>query len=146
MSFFPVLQHCITPVFSVTWSFRNHVNTDLLLNKHFLLLSMLKTVVLLHIFVKTVIHISGFFYKWKVPKLFILNEKKIQWYCIYCYFWWIQLLNSSICADFVVHLWIPMSFKCVKWNSECCTIIGSEGKIHNWSNKHSCSRGCAELQ
>ncbi len=37
---------------------------------------MLKTVVLLHIYVKTVIHISGFFYKWKVPKLFILNEKK----------------------------------------------------------------------
>ncbi len=31
----------ITPVFSVTWSFRNH--SDLLLKKHFWLLSMLKT-------------------------------------------------------------------------------------------------------
>jgi len=35
----------ITPVFSVTWSFSWYA--DLLLKKHFFLLSMLKTVVLL---------------------------------------------------------------------------------------------------
>jgi len=35
----------ITPVFCVTWSFRNHSN---MLKKYFFLLSMLKTVVLLN--------------------------------------------------------------------------------------------------
>ncbi len=39
---------------SVTWSFRNHYN--MLIMKHFILLSKLKTVVLLKIFVETVIH------------------------------------------------------------------------------------------
>ncbi len=43
----------ITPVFSVTWSFRNHTN---MLKKH-VLLSMFKTVVLLNIyFLETVVH------------------------------------------------------------------------------------------
>ncbi len=42
----------ITPVFNVTWSFRNQYN---MLKKHFLLLSLLKTVVLLKIFVETII-------------------------------------------------------------------------------------------
>jgi len=52
----------ITPVFSVTWSFRNY---SICCSKHLLLLllllSMLKTVVLLNIYVETVINIySGF--------------------------------------------------------------------------------------
>ncbi len=42
----------ITPVFSVTWFFRNHSNMLILLKKHFWLLSMLKKVVLLFIFVE----------------------------------------------------------------------------------------------
>ncbi len=51
----------ITPVFSVTWSFRNHSNMRICFKKHFLL-SVLKTLVLLHIFVETLIHfISGYF-------------------------------------------------------------------------------------
>ncbi len=53
--FIPVKQSwifsIITPVFSVTWSFRNHSN---MLKKHFLLLSMRKTVVLIHIYVEIV--------------------------------------------------------------------------------------------
>ncbi len=37
------VQLPFTPVFCVTWSFRNHANMpDLLLKKHVLLLSMLK--------------------------------------------------------------------------------------------------------
>ncbi len=34
----------ITPVFSVTWSFRNHSNIPISAQEHFLLLSKLKTV------------------------------------------------------------------------------------------------------
>ncbi len=57
------MQSCIfsiiTPVFSVTRSFRNHSN---MLKKHFLVLSLLKTFVLLNIFVETIIKKkSGFF-------------------------------------------------------------------------------------
>ncbi len=40
--------------FSVTWYFRNHFNT-FICKKHFLLLSVLKTVVLLNIYVETLI-------------------------------------------------------------------------------------------
>jgi len=36
----------ITPVFRVTWFFRNHSNRLHMLKKHFLLLSVLNTVVL----------------------------------------------------------------------------------------------------
>ncbi len=44
-------------VFSVTWSFWNHYDkyADLLLKKHFWLLSMLKTVVMCNVFMETVI-------------------------------------------------------------------------------------------
>jgi len=45
----------ITSVFSVTWSFRNHSNMLIWCFKNHFLLSMLKTVVLLNIFVETVI-------------------------------------------------------------------------------------------
>ncbi len=45
-------SEAITPVFSVTWSFRNH--SDLVLKKHFWLLLMLKTVALFNMFVKYV--------------------------------------------------------------------------------------------
>ncbi len=53
VSFIPVINQIwifsiIAPVFSVTWSFRNH--SDLLLKKHFLQLSVLKTVVQCFIF------------------------------------------------------------------------------------------------
>ncbi len=47
-------SEAITPVFRVTWSFRKH--SDLVLNKHFLLLSMLKTVALFNMFVKYMFH------------------------------------------------------------------------------------------
>ncbi len=50
-----VMSGHFTPVFSVTWSFRNHA--DLQLKKHFLLLAMLKTAVLPNILVETMIHI-----------------------------------------------------------------------------------------
>ncbi len=46
----------ISPVFSVTWSFRNH--TNMLVKKHFWLLWMLKTVVMLYIYVENVILFS----------------------------------------------------------------------------------------
>ncbi len=60
IEFIPVMQSwifsIITPVFSVTWSFRKSFEyADLLLKKHFWLLSVLKTVVLLHILVGAVI-------------------------------------------------------------------------------------------
>ncbi len=49
----------ITAEFSVTWSFRNHSKyVDMLLNKHFLLLPQLKTVVL--IFVDFILFFSEF--------------------------------------------------------------------------------------
>ncbi len=38
----------ITPVFSLTWSFRNHSNADLLLKKHLLLLIFSRDVTLLY--------------------------------------------------------------------------------------------------
>ncbi len=51
-------------LFSVTWSFRNHSNILICCLKHFLLVSIFKTVMLLNIFVETVIHFfSGFFDK-----------------------------------------------------------------------------------
>ncbi len=70
----------ITPGFSVTWSFRNHflfIFIDILKYKlivfliyNFLLLSMLKTVVLLNIFVEIMIHLFQDYlmngkFKWK---------------------------------------------------------------------------------
>ncbi len=51
------MQSRITPNFSVTWSFRNHFIMLIWLKKHFLLLSILKTVVLLIVFVEK----CGFF-------------------------------------------------------------------------------------
>ncbi len=54
----------ITPVLSVTWSFRNHSfwYADLLLKKHLLLLLILKKIELVNIFVETVMQLfSGFF-------------------------------------------------------------------------------------
>ncbi len=57
------MQNCIfsifTPVFSVTIILKSFYYADLLLRKHLLLLAILKTVVLLHILVETVI---GFFF------------------------------------------------------------------------------------
>jgi len=45
----------ITPVFRVTWSFRNHSSVLMWCSKKlFLLLSMLETLVVLHIYVKTI--------------------------------------------------------------------------------------------
>ncbi len=55
------MQNCIfstiTPVFSVIWPFRNHSNMNIWhLKIYLLLLSMLKTVMLLYIFLETVTH------------------------------------------------------------------------------------------
>jgi len=61
----------ITLVFIVTWPYRN---SDFVLRKHFLLLSMLKPVVLLNIFVETAIH---FFFQ------VIWRKKKVQKNSIY---------------------------------------------------------------
>ncbi len=61
----------ITPVFSVTWFFRKKIEyADLLLKKHLLLLSVLKTVVLHHTFVKILIFffLSEFLNEYKVQK------------------------------------------------------------------------------
>ncbi len=44
-------SYLLLDFFSVTWSFRNSSNADVVLNKY-LLLSMLKSVVLLNIFVE----------------------------------------------------------------------------------------------
>ncbi len=45
----------ITPVVSVTWSFKNNSdNTNVALKKHFLLSSMLKRIMLYNIFVETI--------------------------------------------------------------------------------------------
>ncbi len=64
----------ITPVFNDTWSFKYN---DLILNI-FLLLSMLKTVALLNIFVETVINfISRFFNEYKVQKNSIYLKYKL---------------------------------------------------------------------
>jgi len=46
------------------------INADLLLKKHFLLLSMLKTIVLLNFFVEKVIYFSRFFDEHKEQHLF----------------------------------------------------------------------------
>ncbi len=58
--FFHVMQSrifsIITPVFRVTWSFWNHTNMLISCWRHIVLLSMLKTVMLLNIFVKTFIY------------------------------------------------------------------------------------------
>ncbi len=55
IEFIPVMQSwnfsIVSQVFSVTWSFRNHSNMMICCSKHFLLLSVLKTVVLLNIYV-----------------------------------------------------------------------------------------------
>ncbi len=52
----------IIPVFSVTWSFRNHSDMLICCSKTFLLLSMLKAVVQLNIFVETVINVFLYFF------------------------------------------------------------------------------------
>ncbi len=81
-------QSSITPVFSVTWSFRNHSNADLLLKKHVLLLSiLLKTVVLLNILGGTIIVFLVFLFQ----QIFCNNVS------LYWYFWsmvpfWINVL------------------------------------------------------
>ncbi len=62
----------ITPVFSVTWFFRNHI--ELQLKKHFWLLSMLKTVVLFNVLVEIVVffyfRILSWILSWKEQHLF----------------------------------------------------------------------------
>ncbi len=56
----------VTPVFSVTWYFRN--NSNMLIWKHFFLLSMIKTAMLLNILVETMIHFLGFIWWSEIQK------------------------------------------------------------------------------
>ncbi len=65
----------ITPVFSVTRSFRNHSNMLIWSLKNFVTI-IVKTLVLLNIFVETVMLFSGFFYQYKVQKKIIYSQQK----------------------------------------------------------------------
>ncbi len=67
-------DYIITPVFSVTWSFRNHTNTLISCKKH-LVLPMLKTVVLFNILKETMVHFSEDYFMniHSERKEFILN-------------------------------------------------------------------------
>jgi len=63
----------ITPVVSVPRSFRNHMLIWLIVKKHLLLLSMLKTAVLFNGFVETVIQFQDYLMrKLKRPSVFRL--------------------------------------------------------------------------
>ncbi len=81
---------------SVSHDLQKSFYADLVLNKHFLL-SVLKSVVLIHIFVEMVIHfVSGLFMNRKLKrKAFIWNGNLLQ-QCkrLYCLFWMVVYLSD----------------------------------------------------
>ncbi len=80
----------ITPVLSVTWSFRNHCNMLICCSQNFFYYAWRKKILLCNIFVQ--IHFSGFFDQYKVQKnsiYFLINvhfwtmHKPLCWVCVH---------------------------------------------------------------
>ncbi len=114
MQFIPLMQiwiFCIiTPVFSVTWSFRNYSNMLICCSLNFfVLLSMLKTVLLLYIFVEIVLYFLQ-------DSMMNRKSKRTVFICniiiaFYCHFWSI-LMHPCLIKVYISFCSSPHSLLC----------------------------------